>query len=149
MEKGRAQRERKQRKIKIKQTKVIRSRRRSMASTSREKKIESLEDTLQQLRDVTNSTAVIGFILLYMYLSFYILMFIITDMKLVLLVHLESKLLNIYVTQLIIFFFNLGLAVEQSLNYCRRLKIHRGVETKSGGTELRAGNRGIINNHSN
>ncbi|KAG4922228.1 hypothetical protein AAZX31_18G191900 [Glycine max] len=28
-----------------------------MASTSREKKIESLEDTLQQLRDVTNSSA--------------------------------------------------------------------------------------------
>jgi len=34
-----------------------------MASTSREKKIESLEDTLQQLRDVTNSSAVICFIL--------------------------------------------------------------------------------------
>jgi len=67
-------------------------------AASREKRRASLEETLQQLRDVTNSTAVIGFILLYMYLSFYILMFIITDMKLVLLVHLESKLLNIYVT---------------------------------------------------
>jgi len=36
------------------------------------------------------------------------------------------------------------LAAEQSLNHCRCLKIHRGVETKGGGTELGAGDHGII-----
>ena len=44
------------------------------------------------------------------------------------------------ISDVIIHFF-VNLVDEQSLNYCGCHEIHRGVEAKSGGTELRARNR--------